>query len=43
VRRLSDWHGTLGIRRLPQGGTEVMATIPLSPYAGFAPDGGSTA
>ncbi|HEY8742724.1 MAG TPA: hybrid sensor histidine kinase/response regulator [Chloroflexota bacterium] len=39
VRRLSDWHCTLGIRRLPQGGTEVTATIALSPYAGYVPDG----
>jgi len=43
VRRLSAWHGTLGIRRLPQGGTEVTATIPLSPYAGFAPNDGGAA
>jgi len=43
VRRLSDWHGTLGIRRLPQGGTEVTATIPLAPYAGFVAEGGGAA
>ncbi|HUX88223.1 MAG TPA: histidine kinase [Chloroflexota bacterium] len=29
VERLALWHGTFGIRRRPQGGTEVEATIPL--------------
>jgi signal transduction histidine kinase len=30
VQRLAPWRGTLGVRRRPQGGTEVMATIPLA-------------
>ena len=29
VERLAPWHGTFGIRRRPQGGTVVEATIPL--------------
>jgi len=33
VQRLAAWHGTLGIRRRPQGGTEVVASIPLGPSA----------
>ena len=32
VERLAPWHGTFGIRRRPQGGTEVEATIPLPPH-----------
>ncbi len=32
VQRLTPWHGSLGIRRRPQGGTEVSATVPLGPY-----------
>jgi signal transduction histidine kinase len=33
VQRLAPWHGSLGVRRRPQGGTEVTGTIPLSPCA----------
>jgi signal transduction histidine kinase len=29
VQRLAPWHGTLGIQRRPEGGTEVVATMPL--------------
>jgi signal transduction histidine kinase len=32
VQRLASWHGTLGIHRRPQGGTEVVAKIPLAPW-----------
>jgi signal transduction histidine kinase len=31
VQRLAPWHGTLGIHRRPQGGTEVVAIMPLTP------------
>jgi signal transduction histidine kinase len=30
VQRLAPWHGTLGIHRRPQGGTEVVAIMPLT-------------
>jgi len=33
VERLAPWHGTFGIRRRPQGGTEVESTIPLAHQA----------
>jgi signal transduction histidine kinase len=33
VQRLAPWHGTLGIHRRPQGGTEVVAVMPLTPRA----------
>lgn len=37
VQRLAPWHGTLGVRRRPQGGTEVVAAIPLSPWRAQPP------
>jgi signal transduction histidine kinase len=42
VERLAPWHGTLGVQRRLQGGTEVSATIPLAPHAERA-SGGSDA